>query len=140
MSNNELNFVSEKPTLPTVIIGSIVAIVMSIVAFVITSIALQFVFYYIYTWLTLIRPEIALVIAIFLGGSMGMLCAKRICDSVLRSYSRKSVALAFIILAVIGILNEILFQPMQWLQIISYAEFLSPLIFSVAIFWNDYRM
>lgn len=71
-----------------------------------------------------------------IGTIFGMYIASIVCNRAFAQYSRRAVAILFVIFIGLRITGELILQPIEWPKVTSYAQSLVTVISAYWIFWQ----
>ncbi|PBB98372.1 hypothetical protein [Mesorhizobium sp. WSM3862] len=121
----------------SLLLQTVVAMVLALVVYLIVATIAGMIIYFTQTLLTVVRPGIIEFFAVTIGSFVGMMAARRACDTVLRSYSGKAVFLMFALLTAAALATEIFLVPMQLNQINSLGQLASGMFAAFIYFWKN---
>ncbi len=115
--------------------GTIVAIFVSVTVLVFVSIVVAIIASFFNYYMSSMRIEAAAVIGGIIGGVAGAYAARMSCDAVIKSYSKRSVFIAFVALIGLATVYEFI-EGVSWEALPRLAQWAATIFVSWVIFWK----
>ncbi len=116
----------------TLVAFIIVLVVLAVVASIVGGL-MALVNYY----MSSMRIEAAGFFGAMIGGWVGVVSSRASCDAILKYYSKRSVFIFILMIALLGLGFEFLMMPLEWARLTPVSQLVVIAVAAYTYFWND---
>lgn len=116
----------------TLVAFIIVLVVLTVVASIVGGLMTLLNYY-----MSSMRIEAAGFFGALIGGWVGVISSRASCDAILKYYSKRSVFVFILIIALAGLGFEFLMMPLEWARLTPVSQLIVITVAGYTYFWND---